>query len=171
MAYALLNQKSWPSWLYSVTQGATTIWERWDGWTEDKGFQDPGMNSFNHYAYGSIGDWLYAVVAGIDVDPERPGFQHILIRPRPGGGLTYARAHYHAITGKIASEWRIEQGSFRLAVTIPTNTSATVYIPARKPEDVLHAEHMEGVTFLGMQGDRAVFEVESGSYEFMSKTI
>jgi alpha-L-rhamnosidase len=171
VAYALLNQKSWPSWLYSVTQGATTIWERWDGWTEEKGFQDPGMNSFNHYAYGSIGDWLYAVVAGIEVDPECPGFQHIIIRPRPGGGLTYARAHYHAITGKIASEWRIEQGSFSLAVTIPTNTSATVYIPARKLEDVLNAGRMEGVTFLGMQGDRAAFEVESGSYEFMSKPV
>ncbi len=171
VAYDLLNQKSWPAWLYSVTQGATTIWERWDGWTEDKGFQDPGMNSFNHYAYGSIGDWLYAVVAGIDVDPDRPGFQHMIIRPCPGGGLTYAKAHYHAITGKIASEWRIEQGAFILAVTIPTNTSATVYIPARTLEDVLNAESMQGVTFLGMQSDRAVFEVESGSYEFVSKAV
>jgi alpha-L-rhamnosidase len=168
VAYALLNQKSWPSWLYSVIQGATTIWERWDGWTEDKGFQDPGMNSFNHYAYGSIGDWLYGVVAGIDVDPDRPGFQHIIIRPCPGGGLTHAKAHYDAITGKISSAWRIEHNSFRLSVTIPTNTSARVYVPARRAEDILEPGKMEGVTFLGMQGDRGVFAVESGSYEFAS---
>jgi alpha-L-rhamnosidase len=169
IAYALLNQKSWPSWLYPVTQGATTIWERWDGWTEDKGFQDPGMNSFNHYAYGSIGDWLYSVVAGIDVDPDQPGFQHIIIRPFPGGGLTFAKAEYNAISGRIASEWRIEQNKFVLTFTIPTNTSAKIYMPARKPEDVLGVDNLEEVTFLGMQGDRAVYEVQSGSYEFASK--
>ena len=82
-AYALLFQKTWPSWLYSVTQGATTIWERWDGWTEENGFQDPVMNSFNHYAYGSIGAWLYSVVAGIELDPARPGYKHIILRPNP----------------------------------------------------------------------------------------
>jgi alpha-L-rhamnosidase len=169
VAYALLNQKSWPAWLYSVTQGATTIWERWDGWTEDKGFQDPGMNSFNHYAYGSIGDWLYAVVGGIDVDPDRPGFEHIIIRPCPGGGLTYAKAQYNAITGKIASAWRIERDSFRLSVTIPTNSTATVFIPAKKPEDIFRGGDQDGVTFTGMQGEKAVFEVESGSYDFAAK--
>jgi alpha-L-rhamnosidase len=166
VAYALLNQKSWPSWLYPVTQGATTIWERWDGWTEDKGFQDPGMNSFNHYAYGSIGDWLYAVVAGIDVDPALPGFQHIIVRPCPGGGLTFAKAEYHAITGKIATEWRLDQNSFHLSIHIPANTTARVYIPAQKAEDIHEAGDMEGVNFLGMEGDRAVYEVQSGSYTF-----
>jgi len=169
IAYELLNQKSWPSWLYPVTQGATTIWERWDGWTEDKGFQDPGMNSFNHYAYGSIGDWLYGVVAGIDVDEKRPGFQHIMIRPCPGGGLTYAKAHYNAITGRIAVEWRIEENSFVLSMTIPTNTTATVFLPAKKPEDVVETGNMEGVAFVGMQEDRAVYEVQSGSYVFESR--
>ncbi len=83
-AYALLKQTTWPSWLYSVTQGATTIWERWDGWTHDKGFQDPGMNSFNHYAYGAVGAWMYAVIGGIDLDPEQPGYKHIIMRPNPG---------------------------------------------------------------------------------------
>ena len=166
VAYELLNQKSWPSWLYPVTQGATTIWERWDGWTEDKGFQDPGMNSFNHYAYGSIGDWLYAVVAGIDIDPDRPGFQHVIIRPRPGGGLTYAKAEYDAITGRISSEWRLDQNLFQLSVTIPANTSARVYIPAKKQEDVRETGNMEGINFLGMERDRAVYEVQSGSYIF-----
>jgi alpha-L-rhamnosidase len=169
VAFELLNQKSWPSWLYPVTQGATTIWERWDGWTQDKGFQDPGMNSFNHYAYGSIGDWLYGVVAGIDMDPDHPGFQHLIIRPYPGGGLTFAKAHYNAITGKIACEWRIEQNVFILSVTIPTNTSARVYVPAKKHDDVTEAGKMEGVTFLGLENDRAVYEVESGTYVFESK--
>src|SRR5215218_7557465 len=104
-AYALLYQKTWPSWLYSVTQGATTIWERWDGWTEENGFQDPGMNSFNHYSLGSVGEWLYRYVAGIDLG--EPGYGHIVIRPRPGGGLTYARGEYDSVRGRISSSWRI----------------------------------------------------------------
>ena len=84
----LLNRKQYPSWLYPVTQGATTIWERWDGWVEGRGYQDPAMNSFNHYAYGSVGAWLYSVVAGIEIDPARPAYKHSILRPRPGGGLT-----------------------------------------------------------------------------------
>ena len=91
VAYALLHQQTWPSWLYAVTQGATTIWERWDGYTEQNGFQDPGMNSFNHYAYGAIGAWLYGTVAGIEVDPAQPGYKHTILRPQPGGGLTTPR--------------------------------------------------------------------------------
>ncbi|MGD0002722.1 MAG: glycoside hydrolase family 78 protein [Anaerolineaceae bacterium] len=169
VGYELLNQKSWPSWLYPVTQGATTIWERWDGWTDDKGFQDPVMNSFNHYAYGSIGDWLYAVVAGIDIDPDHPGFQHFILRPCPGGGLTFTKAEYNAITGKIACEWRLGQGIFHLSVTIPANTSARVYIPTQKKDAVHKAGNLEGVTFLGMEGDRAIFEVLSGTYGFESQ--
>ncbi|MDP2982998.1 MAG: family 78 glycoside hydrolase catalytic domain [Candidatus Latescibacter sp.] len=105
VAYRLLNNDTFPSWGYSIKQGATTIWERWDGWTEDKGFQDPGMNSFNHYSLGSVGEWLYSSVAGIDLDPEKPGFKHIIIRPVPGGGLTYARARYQSIHGLIQSSW------------------------------------------------------------------
>ena len=169
VAYELLNQKSWPSWLYPVTQGATTIWERWDGWTDDKGFQDPAMNSFNHYAYGSIGDWLYAVVAGIDIDADHPGFQHFIIRPCPGGGLTFAKAEYNAITGKIACEWQLDKKNFHLSVTIPANTSARVYIPAQKQDAVREAGNLEGVTFLGLEGGKAIYEVLSGTYAFESQ--
>lgn len=129
IAYELLFQKTWPSWLYAVTQGATTIWERWDGWTHDKGFQDPGMNSFNHYAYGAIGAWLYTVVAGIDVDPAQPGYKHILFRPQPGGGLTSAKATLTSMYGLIASDWRIENGKFEWDIVVPPNTSATVTLP------------------------------------------
>ena len=129
VAYNLLFQKSWPSWLYAVTQGATTIWERWDGWTHDKGFQDAGMNSFNHYAYGAIGAWLYAVVAGIDADPEQPGYKHILFHPQPGGGLTHARATLQSMYGLIVSDWQIENGTFEWEIVVPPNTTATATLP------------------------------------------
>jgi alpha-L-rhamnosidase len=132
IAYALLLQQTWPSWLYAVTQGATTIWERWDGWTHDKGFQDPDMNSFNHYAYGAIGAWLYAVVAGIDADPDRPGHKHIVMRPRPGGGLTCAKATFDSMYGTIVSDWRIEDGRFEWDIVVPPNTTAAVILPGEE---------------------------------------
>jgi alpha-L-rhamnosidase len=130
IAYTLLKQTTWPSWLYSVTQGATTIWERWDGWTHDKGFQDPGMNSFNHYAYGAIGDWMYAVIGGIDVDPDQPGYKHILMHPRPGGGLSYATVELQSMYGTIRSAWTRTNDVFEWHISVPANTTATVYIPA-----------------------------------------
>ncbi len=129
-AYKLLFQKSWPSWLYAVTKGATTIWERWDGWTEEAGFQDPGMNSFNHYAYGAVGAWLYAAVAGIELDPENPGYRHILLRPHPGEGLSWARAELESVYGKIVSDWRVEDGRFHWTVVVPPNATATAFMPA-----------------------------------------
>ncbi len=172
IAYALLRQTTWPSWLYSVTQGATTIWERWDGWTHDKGFQDPGMNSFNHYAYGAIGAWLYAVVGGIDLDPERPGYKHIIMRPRPGGDLTHATAELRSIYGPIRSAWTldVERGKFDWRITVPANTSATVYVPAAasavvREGDVL-ADEAPGVSWLRREADAAVYEVAAGDYRF-----
>ncbi|HVL38391.1 MAG TPA: alpha-L-rhamnosidase C-terminal domain-containing protein, partial [Fimbriimonadaceae bacterium] len=126
-AYKLLLQKTWPSWLYPVTVGATTIWERWDGWTEEKGFQDPGMNSFNHYAYGAIGDWLYRTVAGIDL--LEPGYRRILFRPLPGGDITWARGSLESPYGRIESHWRIEDGRFKWKVVVPPNTSAEAWLP------------------------------------------
>ncbi len=129
IAYALLNQKTWPSWLYAVTQGATTIWERWDGWTADNGFQDAGMNSFNHYAYGSIGAWMYNNVAGIELDPLQPGYKHAILRPRPGGGLTHALGRLQTPYGELLSQWNLETGVFRWTVVVPPNTTATAYLP------------------------------------------
>lgn len=128
-AYELLNQKSWPSWLYAVTQGATTIWERWDGWTEENGFQTPEMNSFNHYAYGAIGHWLYSTIAGIKVDPARPGYKHVILKPQVGGGLDYARATLATGYGEIVSDWKSEDGTFTYFIVLPPNTSATVTLP------------------------------------------
>jgi alpha-L-rhamnosidase len=135
-AYLLLNRKEYPSWLYPVTKGATTIWERWDGIKEDGSFQDAGMNSFNHYAYGAIGNWMYSVVAGLGIDEAKPGYKHIVIAPRPGGGLTYAKAAIDSVYGRVASGWEISGGKFVLKVEVPANTAATVKLPSGKAEEV-----------------------------------
>ena len=119
VAYKLLAQTTWPSWLYPVTQGATTIWERWDGWTPENGFQDKGMNSFNHYAYGAIGAWLYNTVAGIEIDPAQPGYKHTILRPQPGGDLTCAAARLETLYGELVSDWKLENGRFTLGSRRP----------------------------------------------------
>ena len=170
VAYTLLKQTTWPSWLYSVTQGATTIWERWDGWTHDKGFQDPSMNSFNHYAYGAVGAWMYSALGGIDLDPDQPGYKHIIMHPQPGGGLTHASAELHSLYGLIKSAWSLENGNFEWRITIPANTTATIYLPANDSSQIIEgeqsAEHSEGVSFLRMENSSAVFGLQSGSYVF-----
>src|SRR5205085_4107776 len=119
IAYRLLEQETYPGWLYQVKLGVTTMWERWDGWTPEKGFQDPGMNSFNHYAFGSVGEWLYETVGGIA--PARAGFKDILIRPVPGGTLTWAKTSYDSIHGKIETSWKLKKDQLLLDVTIPVN--------------------------------------------------
>jgi alpha-L-rhamnosidase len=172
IAYALLEQKTFPSWLYPVTQGATTIWERWDGWRHDKGFQDPRMNSFNHYAYGAIGDWLYRVAAGIEVDPAQPGYKHIILNPHPGGSLTTARASLESLYGPIVSDWRAENGVFDWHITVPPNTTATAYIPAtassRVTEGGKPAHEASGITVLEQLDSRIVYRVAPGEYHFKS---
>ena len=169
-AYALLLQETYPSWLYPVKMGATTIWERWDGIKPDGAFQDAGMNSFNHYAYGAIGEWLYRVVAGIEIDPEQPGYKHILIQPQPGGNLTYARASLLSMYGKIESAWQIAEGRFSLAVGIPANTRATVRLPTAQLEKVMESKQplnqAAGVLSARQNGAAVVVEVGSGSYLF-----
>lgn len=172
-AYRLLMQDTFPSWLFSVKQGATTIWERWDGWTPQRGFQDPGMNSFNHYALGSCGQWLFDTVAGIGLDPEKPGYRHIIIHPRVGGGLTSAGASLHSIRGLIASSWSLTDGGLTLDITIPANTTATVYVPAANVAAVQEsgkpAAQAEGVKLLRAKAGEAVFEVQSGVYRFTAR--
>ena len=170
VAYRLLTTDTFPSWLYPIINGATTIWERWDGWTREKGFQDPGMNSFNHYSLGSIGEWLFRHVAGIDLDPEVPGYKSVIIRPYPGGGLEHARAEYSSIHGKICSGWSRGTDSIELDLTIPANCSATVYVPAAPDATVLEsgqaADKAQGVTLLERKDGYAVFAVGSGKYSF-----
>lgn len=173
VAYRLLNNDTFPSWGYSIKQGATTIWERWDGWTKEKGFQDPGMNSFNHYSLGSVGEWMSNTVAGIDLDPQIPAYKHIVLRPMPGGGLTYAKATYDSIQGRIISDWKLENGGLTYRVEVPANTTATVYVPAKNGGIVMEsgkaADKSEGVVFVKNEAGAAVYNVGSGSYTFTVK--
>ncbi len=127
LAYDLLLQEEYPSWLYPVTMGATTIWERWDGEKTDSTFQDPGMNSFNHYAYGAIGDWMYRVSAGVET--MGPGYKHIIIQPHPSQKLTYSKASFESSYGTIASGWERKDGKIIVKVKIPANTTATILLP------------------------------------------
>ncbi len=130
IAYKLLEQEAFPSWLYSIKQGATTIWERWDGWTEENGFQTPSMNSFNHYSLGSVGEWMFRYMAGIEADSTDPAFRHHIIKPQPGGTIRHVKAHYCSLYGRVSVEWRLDdQGSFLLSLDLPANTTADVYLP------------------------------------------
>lgn len=169
-AYLLLNREKYPSWLYPVKQGATTIWERWDGLKPDGSFQDQGMNSFNHYAYGAIGDWMYQVVAGIEVDPRAPGYKHIFIQPQPGGGLTRARASHNSLYGKVASAWEMKEDKFELTVEIPANTRATVRLPGAALDRVTESSKPlvpgDGIAGVRQEGDSVVAEIGSGRYVF-----
>ncbi|MFA6289758.1 MAG: family 78 glycoside hydrolase catalytic domain [Opitutaceae bacterium] len=129
VAYKLLEQETFPSWLFPVKNGATTIWERWDSWTPDKGFQAARMNSFNHYAYGAIGAWLVGTVAGIELDADQPGGSHILFRPRPGGTITQAEASWHTVRGRVAIKWEKCNDRLNLALTVPAFGCATLLPP------------------------------------------
>jgi alpha-L-rhamnosidase len=130
VAYSLLMNESYPSWLYPVKNGATTIWERLDGIKPDKSFEDPNMNSFNHYAYGAIGDWMYSDIAGINVDEEAPGFHKMIIAPQIGGGLTKARGELETPYGTVRSAWNIGANNIlTMDITVPANTEARVTLP------------------------------------------
>jgi alpha-L-rhamnosidase len=136
IAYKLLLQDTYPSWLYPVKMGATTIWERWDGIKPDGTFQTPNMNSYNHYAYGAIGDWMYRVMVGIDTYHDAPGYKHILIKPSYGGGLDYASASLLTYYGNLHAGWKLENGKIIMDIEIPVNTEATVYIPGLGVSDI-----------------------------------
>lgn len=170
VAYKLLLQTDYPSWLYQVTRGATTIWEHWDGIKEDGSFWSKDMNSFNHYAYGAIGDFLYRCVAGIEQEEQFPGYHKFLIQPHPGGGLTSAAAGLESMYGTIRSEWTIHSGTMELLAVVPPNSSATVYLPDAELVDVLE----NGLQLQQVRGIHSAEQVEpnvkvtlgSGEYRF-----
>jgi alpha-L-rhamnosidase len=168
VAYRLLENTSYPSWGYSIVNGATTIWERWNSYTKDKGFGDVGMNSFNHYAYGSVGEWMFSSLAGIDTDG--PGFRKMIIHPRPGGSVNHAKAEYDSINGRIRTAWETKGTAFTLKASIPCNTTATVHIPTANAEAVMEGgkptSGAPGVKYLRMEQGKAVFEIGSGNYDF-----
>lgn len=173
IAYRLLLNDTFPSWGYSIRQGATTIWERWDGWTKEKGFQDPGMNSFNHYSLGSVGEWMFGTVGGIDMAPSTVGFRDLVIHPRLGGDLSWVKSGYDSINGRVESAWRRTADTVELDVTVPANTTATVFVPADSAADVLEGgkpvAQAEGVKFLRMEDGAAVYAVGGGKYKFRSR--
>ncbi|MDX1641562.1 MAG: family 78 glycoside hydrolase catalytic domain, partial [Balneolaceae bacterium] len=168
-AYELLLRKEYPSWLYPVTMGATTIWERWDGIKPDSTFQDPGMNSYNHYAYGAIGEWLYKSVAGID--QKTAGYKEIAIHPHFGGGLTYVRSFLNSMYGRIESQWNYMNGKMHLTVEIPVNTSAVITLPFADVNDVAESGsslgQAESILGFSQAGENVQIEVGSGRYQFV----
>jgi alpha-L-rhamnosidase len=173
IAYRLLNNRTFPSWGYSIDNGATTIWERWDGYVKGRGFQDPGMNSFNHWALGAVGEWMARVIGGIHPEEESPGYKRFTLKPQPGGGLTHARLEYGSIRGRIACAWKQEGDTRTLSVTIPPGTMATVYVPTENPASVTESGkpilEAAGVKVLRSEKGAVVLEVGSGSYRFASK--
>jgi len=169
VAYTLLLQDTYPSWLYPVKMGATTIWERWDGIRPDKTFESAGMNSFNHYAYGAIGDWMYRVMAGIDTYEDGVGYKHISIAPHPGGKFTNASASLKTYYGTVTSGWDIKDGLQSYNIDIPANTHADISIPAKQIADVKEngaAVNTVQAIKAELAGDRVIIHAGSGSYHF-----
>ncbi|MHA1300557.1 MAG: glycoside hydrolase family 78 protein [Candidatus Helarchaeota archaeon] len=173
IAYELLLSRKFPSWFYMIENGATTMWERWDGFVKGRGFQSKFMNSFCHYAYGSVGEWIFKIILGIDLDEEHPGYKHFFIHPRPGGSLQWAKGHYYSIHGKILVDWKLENDNFDLEVAIPPNTTATIYIPTKNPvyvkENGEKITDSEEIKFIEYKENFARYKITSGVYKFSSQ--
>ena len=172
-AYRLLEQDSYPSWLYPVLNGATTIWERLNSYTVEDGFGgNNSMNSFNHYSFGSVGAWMYNYSLGIQRGEEGVAFKHFVLKPSPDptGVMNWAKGYYDSMYGRIASEWRAENRRLVYRTTVPANTTATLYLPAGSESEVTESGHpaseSAGIRFVRMAGGRAEYELGSGSYEF-----
>jgi alpha-L-rhamnosidase len=169
-AYKLFEREQFPSWLYPVKHDATTIWERWDGIKPDGSFEDASMNSFNHYAYGAVGEWIYQVMVGIKLDPAAPGYQHVFIEPQPGGHLNWVKGSHDTPYGPVATSWSIANGTLSVSVEVPPNTHATVRLPHARLEQVMESgaplSKVRGVTNPHQEDSSVVAEVSSGSYSF-----
>ena len=178
LAYSLLLQTRDPSWLYSVRQGATTIWERWNSYTLEKGFGKVNMNSFNHYAYGAVVEWMYASMAGIAADPSAPGFKHFVLSPRPDlrkdaelpegqERITYVKAHYDSAAGRIESAWDFREGLFTYHFSIPAGAGARVEYPLLNGREyvVINGCKCEVADLFGrIENGKAIFELGAGKY-------
>lgn len=170
MAYDLLLSTQFPSWGHQIENGATTIWERWDGYSRESGFHEDVTNSFNHYAFGSVGEWMFSTIAGVQAGD--PGYKRIFIRPQPGGGLTHARAEYTSAHGLISSGWKTDNGQFELDVTIPPNTEALVFIPTDDIDSITESgtslSETAGVIMIAEEEGKALVQIGSGTYRFTS---
>lgn len=173
VAYNLLLQKTFPSWLYPVTKGATSIWERWDGIRPDGSFEPASMNSFNHYAYGAIGDWLYREMIGIDNDEQSIGYKKIRIKPHISDIFSFANANYETRYGMVCAGWKIENGTLTITAEIPANCTASIYIPTANWDDVSEngkpLSTIKGIQNGGVEGNYLILNVGSGKYAFSTK--
>jgi alpha-L-rhamnosidase len=167
VAYDLLLQESYPSWLYPVKMGATTIWERWDGQKTDSTFQDPGMNSFNHYAYGAIGDWMYRVSAGIET--SSPGYKSLVLQPTPSAKLESAKASFESSYGTVTSGWERKDGKIIIRFRIPSNTKATIVLPAESIEKVVEGGKpvSSSTDFSNVRVENKKVKMEAGSGDYL----
>ncbi|WP_295654005.1 alpha-L-rhamnosidase [uncultured Mucilaginibacter sp.] len=172
VAYRLLLQDTYPSWLYPVKMGATTIWERWDGIRPDGSLETPTMNSYNHYAYGAIGDWMYRVAAGLDTYEDGTGYKHIRVMPHIGGSLTNVSAQLQTYYGMASSAWSIADGKLQLKVSIPPNTKANIFIPAGDAATVMEGSQKlsddKDIHILKTENGYVEVEVGSGNYVFIA---
>ena len=171
IAYRLVHNDTFPSWGFSIRHGATSIWERWNGWTPEEGFGDPGMNSFAHYSFGAVYQWMVENIGGIRA--TEPGYRRILITPTLDDKLTYAATSVETIRGRISTSWKHDKGQFTLNVTIPPNTTAIVRIPTRNAAHLTEGGQplakAAGVKYLHTEGDRVVLALDSGSYSFQAQ--
>lgn len=169
-AYKLLLNDTFPSWGYSIKHGATSIWERWDGWTAENGFQDPGMNSFAHYSFGAVARWMFQTAGGINM--AVPGYRQLVLAPKPGKELTWVKADYDSIQGPISSHWKkSDNGRFEWNVTVPANTTATLVIPTAKAETITEGgkplAEVKGLKVLGATDEGVKLEAPAGTYRFV----
>ncbi len=170
LAYKLALSTDFPGWGYSIANDATTIWERWDGYVKGRGFQDAGMNSFNHWAFGAITEWLVGTVLGIQ-PLGNDGFRTFRIRPRPGGGLTWAKGSYHSLRGKITVSWKLSDDRWVCHTTVPPNTEATITLPADAVRDCqVGGKPLKaggGIRALRKEAGGVTFVAAPGTYEFV----
>ncbi|MEX2725683.1 MAG: alpha-L-rhamnosidase C-terminal domain-containing protein, partial [Candidatus Sigynarchaeum springense] len=172
-AYKFAENDDFPGWLYTIRNGATTIWERWDGFVVGRGFQDKGMNSFCHYAIGAVGEWLYRIVLGINFDEEEPGMRHVVLAPRPGGTLEWAKGSYDSIRGRISSSWSRKGGETTYRFGIPANVRGTIDLAVPKDAKItVDGKMLDICTSLGhvdARDVRVVFDVLPGNHEVVVK--
>lgn len=180
IAFKLLTNKTYPSWGYSIERGATTIWERWNSCLDDGTIDErlAHMNSLNHYSLGAIGEWMFTDMLGIDWDSETPGFKKFVLKPNPVNDknidMTYAKGTYESIHGTIKSEWAYEEdGTLVYKATVPANTKATLYLPVKEGAEVVESgkkvSSQDGIKIISEKDGMAVYELESGKYEFRVK--
>lgn len=174
LAYKILQSNQYPSWLYSIEQGATSIWERLNGYTVEDGFGgNNGMNSFNHYSFEAVGQWMMAYSLGIQRD--EPGFKKFILQPEidPTGQMTSAKGYYDSMYGRIESSWKMDGKKLEYNTTVPVNTTAKLYLPASSEKAITEGgkpvKSVKGIKFLNYQNGKAVFELQSGTYQFTAE--